>query len=137
MTLEWNAGGWFGGQIGSTAWILVAAVLAGLRDSTTGLILLAIFLLPNFTGTIFWLQKRLSCYAAMQWLLVLVGISGVAAVYVLERALIWREIQSGGEVSASYAYALIVLVVLALMALFYFRFGRGPAGSARNRPGGK
>ena len=41
-TFQWNAGGWFGGQIGGTAWMLVAGVL--------GLAILVCFLIPNVVG---------------------------------------------------------------------------------------
>lgn len=130
MKLEWNAGGWFGSQIGGTCWILVAAILAAVRDVSMGLILLGIFAVPNIIGYAFWHQKKLSCYAATQWLIAMMGVSGVLAIYVLDQGRMWREIQTGGSVSAASAYGLVVMVAAILMLTFYFRFGRDTGGSA-------
>lgn len=130
MKLEWNAGGWFGGQIGGTAWILVAAALSAFRDISTGLILLAIFAVPNIIGYMFWRRQKYSCYAATQILVGLMGISGLLAVYVLDRGQLWREIQAGGSISAVSAYFIIAIVFAILMLMFYVRFGREKDGSA-------
>ncbi len=126
--LEWNAGGWFGSQIGGTCWIFVAAVLSMLRDVSLGLVLLGIFALANVVGYVFWRQKKLSCYAATQWMIVMAGASGLLAIFVLDRGQMWLEIQSGGEISAASAYGLVVLVAAVLMLTFYVRHGRRPSG---------
>lgn len=126
MKLEWNFGGWFGGQLGGTAWILVAAVLVAFRDPQTGLWVGLMFLVPNLVGTLLWRRReRLSCYTAMQILLPVVGAFGLLTVYLLDRSNEWEGIQTGGAVSAEHAYVLICLVVVVLIAMFYVRFGRG------------
>lgn len=130
MKLEWNAGGWFGSQLGGTCWIFVAAVLSTVRDVSMGLVLLGIFSVPNIVGYVFWRQKKMSCYAATQWLIAVMGVSGLLAIYVLDQGRMWREIQSGGSVSAASAYGLVVLVAVILMLTFYFRFGRDTDGPA-------
>ncbi len=125
MRLEWNLGGWFGGQLGGTLWILVAAVLSAVRDLETGALVLVTFLIPNIIGTILWRRRdRLSCYIAIQMLLPLVGVFSLLAVYILDSSNQWLAIQSGGSVSAMSTYGLIILVVALLMLVFYFRFGR-------------
>ncbi len=125
MKLEWNFGGWFGGQFGGTLWILVAAVLSAVRDLETGALVLVTFLIPNIIGTILWRQRdRLSCYAAIQMLLPLVGIFSLLAVYILDSSNQWLVIQSGGSISAMSTYGLIILAVAVLFLVFYFRFGR-------------
>lgn len=125
MRLEWNVGGWFGAQLGATAWILVAAVLVAIRDLQTGLLVGLMFLVPNLVGTILWRRReQLSCYAAMQTLLPIVGAFGLLTVYILNTSSQWQAIQTGGAVSAEFAYALISLVIVVLMAMFYLRFGR-------------
>ena len=125
MKLEWNRGGWLGSQIGGTAWIGVAAVLAGIQNLVTGLVLLAIFLVPNMIGTVLWHKRdRIPCYPAMQTLIFSAGTCGLLAVYVLENRGQWESIQSGGTVSSGSAYWTILLVVSILMVNFHFRFGR-------------
>ena len=125
MRLEWNAGGWFGTQLGGTLWILVAAVLVSARDPQTGMIVGAVFVAPNVVGSILWSRRaRASCYSAIQTLLSVMGVASLLAVYVLERSSEWMTIQRGGTVGAGSTYALIVAVTLGLMLLFYVRFGR-------------
>lgn len=48
--MHWNAGGWFGGQLGATIWVLIAGILTVIRDLTTGLLVLGLFLIPNVIG---------------------------------------------------------------------------------------
>ena len=132
VKMQWNAGGWFGGQLGGTAWMLVAAILTVLRDPAAGTLVFAIFATPHIVGLALWRRRdRVSCYGATQLLLAIMGACGLLAVYVLERQGNWTSIQSGGTVSASYTYLIITLVVAILMLMFYLRFGRstnGPTG---------
>lgn len=123
--MQWNIGGWLGGQLGGTTWILVAGILSLRVDITTALVVISLFVLANVIGMAIWRRKdRLSAYAGVQLLLSITGIVGLAAVYVLVRAHIYETIQIGGAVSASWTYSVIILVVAALMLTFYFRFGR-------------
>ena len=124
MNLEWNAGGWFGGQLGGTAWILVAAALTIAQDTSTGLILLIIFFVPNIVGYLLWRMQKLSCHASLQLLFSLVGVFGLLAIYILERRHLWNEIQMGSSVSAAYAYYMVIFITAILMVVFYLRFGR-------------
>jgi hypothetical protein len=124
MNIEWNAGGWFGGQLGGTAWILVAAALTTARDTSTGFILLLIFLVPNIIGYLLWRRQKMSCYASLQILFILIGVFGLLAIYVLERRHLWIEIQMGSSISAVSAYYMIIFITAILMVMFYFRFGR-------------
>ena len=123
--MQWNLGGWLGAQLGGTVWILVAGILSLRVDITTAMIDIALFIFANVIGIAIWRRRdRLSAYAGVQILLPIVGLVGLAAVYVLERANIYESIQVGGTVSARSTYGIIILVVAALMLMFYFRFGR-------------
>lgn len=52
---HWNAGGWFGSQLGSTLWILILAfMVAGINLQIASLIFVC-FLIPNIVG--YWLWK--------------------------------------------------------------------------------
>jgi len=124
MNLEWNAGGWFGGQLGGTAWILVAAALTIGQDTSTGLILLIIFLVPNIVGYLLWRTQKLSCYISIQILFSLIGVFGLLAIYILEHRHQWIEIQTGSSISAASAYYMVIFITAILMVVFYLRFGR-------------
>jgi len=126
--VHWNAGGWFGGQIGATVWMLVAAVLTATRDLYTGMVVLLLFVVPNVIGVMLWLSRKLSCYASTQILIGVAAVCGLATVYVLESANAWMQMQTGGQVSAQSSYWIIGLVFGGLMLMFYFRFGRGGNG---------
>ena len=131
MKLQWNAGSWFGGQLGCTAWVLAAALLTAFQEIRTGLILFVVFAIPNIIGLALWNRREnLSCYAATQLLLLLAGVFGLLAVYVLEHRHLWESIQRGGSVSAKSAYVMILAVVSILMITFYLRFGRNSNGNA-------
>jgi len=109
---------------------LVAAGLTAARDLPVGLILLAVFIVPNTIGYLLWRRQNLSCYAATQILVGLMGVSGLLTVYVLDREHLWLEIQTGASVSAVSAYYIVTFVVGILMLMFYFRFGRKDNGAA-------
>jgi len=130
MHLDWNANGWFGSQLGGTAWILVAAAIVLSHNTWTGLTLLVIFLIPNMVGYLLWRKKKFSCHASFQILFGLTGLFGLITIYVLERNNLWLEIQKGGSISVVLGYFLITLIVLILMLTFYLRFGRKPNASS-------
>ena len=111
--------------MGSTVWILVAGILSLWVDVTTAMAVIALFVLANVIGMAIWRRREtLSAYAGIQIVLPIVGIVGLAAVYLLDRAGIFESIQVGGTVSARSTYGIIILVVPALMLIFYFQFGR-------------
>ena len=126
--MHWNAGGWFGGQFGATIWILIAGVLTAARDLATGMIVVILFVAVNVVGLALWMSRKLSCYASTQVLIGFSGICSLSTVYVLDRANVWGQIQTGGEISALSTYWIIGLVFSGLMLMFYFRFGRGRGG---------
>ena len=118
--LVWNAGGWFGAQLGGSCWIAICAGLLGGHDAAVAMAVLAVFATANVGGAAMWLaRQRLPAYRAMQALMVLLGAAGVLAVLVIERSGLWFVVQGrGGTVSAGQMYLLIPVVTLALMVLF-------------------
>lgn len=124
MKMEWNAGGWFGSQLGGTVWILIAAAISLAHDFSTSMILLMLFLLPNLVGLFLWYRKKLSCYQSMQIVLGLCGLAGLLAIFVLDRNDLWLEIQKGGAISKETGYVLLAVTVTVVMAIFHLRFGR-------------
>jgi hypothetical protein len=65
----------------------------------------------------------------MQILIGICGTGSLAAVYVLERANAWLQIQAGGQVAAESSYLRTGLVFAGLMLMFYLRFGREGKGT--------
>ena len=124
--LQWNPGGWFGSQVGGSAWILVGGLLCLPRDGTTGLIVLALFAAANLVGLQLWSRRaRLSAYAGLQLLLVVLGLAGLATVFVLDRAGLFEAIQVGGRVSAGATCGLLAALIFGLMLFFRLRYGGG------------
>ena len=102
----------------------MVAVLTLIRDTSTGLILVTIFLVPNAVGYLLWRTQKLSCYASMQIQISLTAGFGALAICILEKNNQWAEIQTDNFVSTTYAYGMIILVTAILMMVFYLRFGR-------------
>ncbi len=122
--MNWNVGGWFGGQLGATVWMLIAGILTAIRDLPTGIFVVLLFFIPNVVGVVLWLSRKLSCYASTQLLIGVSGICGLVTVYVLENANAWMQMQTGAQVSAQSSYWIIGLVYGGLILMFYVRFGR-------------
>ena len=123
--MQWNLGGWLGGQLGGSVWMLVAGLLSFSADPTAAVTVIVLFALANLVGVILWRRRDgLSPYVGIQILLPVLGVFGLAGVFVLDQAGIYETIQIGGTISAHATYTAIVVVVAALMLMFYFRFGR-------------
>jgi hypothetical protein len=81
---QWNRGGWFGGQVGSTAWMLVGAAVLARQAPQVAVAWLLFFVVANAIG--FWLwgrRDRLRPYPAQQALVLVCGISSVLALATL------------------------------------------------------
>ncbi|GBF26869.1 hypothetical protein MnTg04_00015 [bacterium MnTg04] len=123
--MQWNLGGWIGGQLGGTVWMLVAGLLSFSVDPAAAVKVIALFALANLVGVLLWRRRGgLSPYTGIQILLPVLGVFGLTAVFVLDRADIYETIQIGAAISARATYIVIVVTVAALMLMFYFQFGR-------------
>ena len=70
---QWNTGGWFGSQVGATAYLVLLGGVLAFQAPRAGLLLLFCGLLPNLLGTLLWLRRdRLAPYPALQGLLAIV-----------------------------------------------------------------
>jgi len=121
--LNWNAGGWFGAQIGGTCWIVICAALLIAHDLGLAKILFAMFMVTNLVGWSMWFfRSRITAYRAMQILLIITGVVGLAATFAIDRSGLWHVVQGfGGTVSVSQMYLLIPVMIAALLALFWSR----------------
>jgi hypothetical protein len=81
---RWNRGGWFGGQIGATLWLVLLGCLLMAQGRVAGAAVLVLGLLPNLVGLLLWRRRhRLSPYPAVQLLLATAGISALVSMLVL------------------------------------------------------
>jgi len=118
---RWNAGGWFGAQLGCTIWILVSAVVVMPRDPVTGLTTLALFLTANAFGTVLWMRRdRFDAYHAFQLLIPLAGLCSLAATWILDRFGHFETLGVGGQVSAQSMYLVLAFMIPALMLWFHY-----------------
>lgn len=120
--MRWNLGGWLGGQLGGSCWMLVAGLLAMPADTKAALTVLGLFLLANLAGWLIWRRRdSLSPYKGLQLLIPALGLTGIVAVHVLDRAGIYEAIQVGASVTAGETYTILIVVVAALMLMFWWQ----------------
>ena len=63
----WNAGGWFGTQLGCTLWLLILGFVLFSKDPLAAWVCLAGFLVLNAWALYLWRsRKQLSAYAGLQ-----------------------------------------------------------------------
>lgn len=95
---QWNTGGFFGGQIGGTCWLLpMAYVLFWGGDLSGGAILILCFAAPNILGTFLWTRRAsIPPYPAIQALLLGVAVAAYTAFFILLRSdVLVREVHAG------------------------------------------
>jgi hypothetical protein len=81
---QWNTGGWFGGQIGCTAWLLAGAVVTAAQAPWVAALWVLCWALANSVGTVLWLRRdRVAPYPAVQGLLASCAAAGLLAVVIL------------------------------------------------------
>lgn len=121
--LTWNAGGWFGAQIGGTCWIAISAGLLSMYNLTIAIAVFALFLAANVIGIVVWRSRDgISLYSGINVLLIVTGAVSLAAVFVVDRSGLWHVVEGvGGTVSARQMYVLIAVMIVGLLALFWSR----------------
>ncbi len=122
VRLSWNRGGWLGGQVGGSCWMLVAGLLSIPANLDAAIAVLGLFALANFLGWLVWRRREsLSPNKGLQMLIPILGATGIAAVYVLDSAGIYESIQVGASVTASETIAVLIGVVVVLMIMFWWQ----------------
>jgi hypothetical protein len=77
---QWNAGAWFGAQLGSTLWLLLLGVLFLWSGRLSGAWALLAFVFSNGSALLLWLRRdRIGAYPALQLLLAVLGLCNLAA----------------------------------------------------------
>ncbi|HEX9669631.1 MAG TPA: hypothetical protein VGC93_09115 [Thermoanaerobaculia bacterium] len=135
-TFQWNAGGWFGAQLGSTCWMLIAGVVLLWRSPGAAVATLIVFAATNAAGTALWTQRRrLRPLRAMQALVAIAGLASALATYVIDSAGQFESLGAGGSTSARSMYLLLAGMVVSLLLLFYLidREGKSSDAGATSR----
>jgi hypothetical protein len=84
-SFRWNAGGWFGSQLGGTAWMLTGTVWLMLFAPWVGLIWLAGFILCNAVGAALWRRRdRVAPYPALAILLLTILVVGLLEISTID-----------------------------------------------------
>ena len=120
----WNAGAWFGSQLGSTLWLAISAGVLAPRSTTVASAVFTLFLIANFVGIVIWRRRsRISMFLGLQILLIAFWACSMAAIFAIDRAGLWETLAVGGRNSmpASLTYVMLTLLVLALGVVFQFR----------------
>lgn len=116
---QWNAGGWFGAQLGSTVWLLIAAATLLPKHAEAGVVALSCFLVPNIFGLMLYLNRsRIAPYPAIQWQIVVVGVVSVVFVVYLNRSDLVREIDPRLGYG-QWGFYLLPALFAGLMAFFH------------------
>jgi len=128
-TFQWNAGGWFGAQLGSTCWMLIAGVVLLWRSPGAAVATLIVFAAGNAAGTALWTQRRrLRPLRAMQGLVAIAGLASALATYVIDSAGQFESLGTGGSTSARSMYLMLAGMVFSLLLLFYLIDREGKSG---------
>ncbi len=119
---QWSTGGWFGSQLGCTAWMLAGATLFVMQAWDVTVIWLICFATANAIGTWLWSRRdRLRPYLALQLLLIVCGINGLIAMttlYLMRPDFRMSVLRQFGERNGAYLILKYLGVMMALMAYF-------------------
>ena len=120
---HWNAGAWFGSQLGGSCFLLFGAVFLHKADNKTAMIWLIGFIAVQMIGCLLWHQRECrSAYTSLQILLVLQFCVSIIAMVVadLNGQLAKLAAAGGGNGNLRSAY-LALLVFPSLMLRFHFQ----------------
>jgi hypothetical protein len=115
---QWNTVAWFGGQIGSTAWMLAGAAILAWEAPEVAIVWLACFFAANAAGAYVWSRRRrLRPFPAMQMGFLGCGASGLIALVALHllRPGLRVTRPAGVQLGDPWMILAFPLVMLALM----------------------
>lgn len=108
--LRWNAGAWFGSTLGSTLWLLIAALVLVRLDPPLAAFVAALFALANGLCISWWRRRsRLSPAAGLRRAILTFSISTLLAVLAIQLRGRWEDVQISGRASPWVVYAFLAL----------------------------
>ncbi len=117
---QWSTGGWFGAQVGSTCWLLVAAIALLGQTPLLAALLLGCFVLANLVGTIIWMNRgKVDPYRAIQVLLLVIFAFTTIAMVSADWLGFLGELNQ--RVKNPRLLYLVLLMFPALMTMFHFQ----------------
>ncbi|HXH02231.1 MAG TPA: hypothetical protein VNN09_02815 [Candidatus Competibacteraceae bacterium] len=117
---QWNTAGWFGSQLGSTVWLLGAALTMLPEHTEAGIVAFFCFFIPNIFGLMLYLRRnRIAPYAAFQWSILMTGIVSTLFVVYLNHSSLVGEIDPRLDYR-QWGFYLLPILFGGLMVLFYF-----------------
>jgi hypothetical protein len=121
---RWNAGGWFGSQLGGTLWLLLLALLVFPKDALAASVVLACFAGANLVGIWLWRRRqRIAAYPALQGMIAACGVASLIALAFLDS----RPESPGFAPSIPYWVLLIFPAVMVVFLLQRRSAARGLA----------
>ena len=115
---QWNKGGWFGGQIGSTCWLFFGAFR--LDSWLASIVLTTCFLTSNLVGTVLWMNRdKLDPYKAIQILLADIFLFTAIAMISMDCFGVLKDLDP--RINNSGSVYLLLLLFPALAVLLHFR----------------
>lgn len=118
---SWNAGGWFGSQLGCTLWLLLLGLVLFRKDSLSAWVCSGGFVALNAWGGCLWRQREhLAAYAGFQRFLLAVSVL-VAVVVVVVHARGVAEPPAPGALVSTYVPYWAMAVSPSLALVFFWR----------------
>ena len=115
---QWNKKGWFGGQIGSTCWLLFSVFR--LDSWLASIILITCFLASNLVGTVLWMNRdRLDPYKAIQVLLAETFLFAAIAMISMDCIGVLKDLDP--RINNPSSVYLLLLIFPALAVLLHLR----------------
>jgi hypothetical protein len=118
----WNAGAWFGSQIGATLWLAISAFVLAYRGARAlAAVVFGLFLLANAVGAWLWrTRERRPIGSGFGILVVTFWVSGLAAIVAIDRAGQWDSLAIGGP-NVSAMKSVVMLTVISAALFFFLR----------------
>lgn len=124
---QWSAGGWFGSQIGATAYLVLLGIGIVSQAAAPGIIILLCGVAPNLVGYVLWMRRdRISPHAALQWLMLTLFFFTSIAV---GTAIIYERSEHLPVFIGASENIWLPLIFPAMMLMFYFRNKKGGSGN--------
>jgi hypothetical protein len=109
--------GWFGGQVGSTIWLICVACRLGLNTAPKIFwLLLACFVVPNLIGLALWFRRqRIGRWLALRLLLVVIAVCDLAGMILL------RDRPEFSDEISPRTFVVFGVVMIAIFVIFQRR----------------
>lgn len=128
--MKWDAGAWFGSQLGGSCWMAVGASVLLARDAGRAAVVLALFVAANAVGLGLWRARaKVRALVGYQVLILTLGLASLLATMTIHFAGLWDAVQVGGRVPPVAMYCLLGALIPGLLIRMSFVERRAQAES--------